>query len=224
MEIRVRGLWKVFETKGGKVEALKGIDIDIPGAETLAVVGVSGSGKSTLLHILGTLERPSDGDVYYGETNVFKQNDTELAAFRNREIGFVFQFHYLLPEFTALENVMMPCLINGLKMEQARDMALEVLKRVGLEHRLEHRPGELSGGEQQRVAIARAVVLKPKVILADEPTGNLDLDTGASILDVFLTLNQEYGVSSVMVTHNMELAKRLQRRIRLSDGKIVDAN
>lgn len=214
----------MFETKGGKVEALKGIDIDIPGAETLAVVGVSGSGKSTLLHILGTLERPSEGVVHYGETNVFKQNDTELASFRNREIGFVFQFHYLLPEFNALENVMMPCLINGLEMEQAKEMAAEVLKRVGLDHRLDHRPGELSGGEQQRVAIARAVVLKPKVILADEPTGNLDLDTGASILDLFLTLNEEYGISSVMVTHNMEIAKRLQRRIRLSDGKIVDAN
>lgn len=224
MDIRVRDLWKVFETKGGKVEALKGIEIDIPGGETLAIVGVSGSGKSTLLHILGTLERPSDGQVHYGETDVFRQNETELAAFRNREIGFVFQFHYLLPEFSALENVMMPCLINGIAMEQAKDMALQVLKRVGLDHRLEHRPGELSGGEQQRVAIARAVVLKPKVILADEPTGNLDLDTGASILDLFLMLNDEYGISSVMVTHNMDIAKRLQRRIRLSDGKIVDAN
>jgi lipoprotein-releasing system ATP-binding protein len=224
MDIRVRDLWKVFETRGGKVEALKGIEIDIPGGETLAIVGVSGSGRSTLLHILGTLERPSDGQVHYGETDVFRQNETELAAFRNREIGFVFQFHYLLPEFSALENVMMPCLINGIAMEQAKDMALQVLKRVGLDHRLEHRPGELSGGEQQRVAIARAVVLKPKVILADEPTGNLDLDTGASILDLFLMLNDEYGISSVMVTHNMDIAKRLQRRIRLSDGKIVDAN
>ena len=224
MDIRVRDLWKVFETRGGKVEALKGIDIDIPGGETLAIVGVSGSGKSTLLHILGTLERPSDGQVHYGETDVFRQNETELAAFRNREIGFVFQFHYLLPEFSAHENVMMPCLINGIAMEQAKDMALQVLKRVGLDHRLEHRPGELSGGEQQRVAIARAVVLKPKAILADEPTGNLDLDTGASILDLFLMLNDEYGISSVIVTHNMDIAKRLQRRIRLSDGKIVDAN
>ena len=224
MDIRVRDLWKVFETRGGKVEALKGIDIDIPGGETLAIVGVSGSGKSTLLHILGTLERPSEGQVHYGETDVFRQNETELAAFRNREIGFVFQFHYLLPEFSALENVMMPCLINGIAMEQAKDMALQVLKRVGLDHRLDHRPGELSGGEQQRVAIARAVVLKPKVILADEPTGNLDLDTGVSILDLFLMLNDEYGISSVIVTHNMDIAKRLQRRIRLSDGKIVDAN
>jgi lipoprotein-releasing system ATP-binding protein len=224
MEIRVRGLSKVFETKGGKVEALRGIDLDISGGETLAIVGVSGSGKSTLLHILGTLEKPTEGEVYYGDTNVFKQNEGELTAFRNREIGFVFQFHYLLPEFSALENVMMPCLIGGLSSEKAKDMARDILGRVGLDLRLEHRPGELSGGEQQRVAIARAVVLKPKVILADEPTGNLDLDTGVSILDLFLMLNEEYGITSVLVTHNQEIAGRLHRRIRLSNGKIVDVN
>jgi lipoprotein-releasing system ATP-binding protein len=206
------------------VEALKGIDLDISDRETLAIVGVSGSGKSTLLHILGTLDQPSSGEVFYGDINVFKQNDRELAAFRNREIGFVFQFHYLLPEFTALENVMMPCLINGLSSENAKEMSFDVLKRVGLEQRIEHRPGELSGGEQQRVAIARAVVLKPKVILADEPTGNLDLDTGSSILDLFLMLNSEYGITSVLVTHNQEITRRLNRRIRLSDGKIVDIN
>jgi lipoprotein-releasing system ATP-binding protein len=214
----------VFETKGGKVEALKGSDLDISGGETLGVVGVSGSGKSTLLHILGTLEKPTDGEVCYGDVNIFKQNDSELAAFRNREIGFVFQFHYLLPEFSALVNVMMPCLINGISSGQAKETASDVLTKVGLEHRLEHRPGELSGGEQQRVAIARAVVLKPKVILADEPTGNLDLDTGASILDLFLMLNAEHGITSVLVTHNQEIARRLHRRIRLSDGKIVDVN
>lgn len=224
MEIRVRGLWKVFETKGGQVEALRGIDLDILSGETLAVVGVSGSGKSTLLHIIGTLERPTEGKVYYGDANVFEQNDGELASFRNREIGFVFQFHYLLPEFSALENVMMPCLINGMDSGKAKEMAADVLTKVGLEQRFEHRPGELSGGEQQRVAIARAVVLKPKVILADEPTGNLDLDTGALILDLFLKLNGEYGITSVLVTHNQENARRMNRRIRLSDGNIVDAN
>ncbi|MEQ9620084.1 MAG: ABC transporter ATP-binding protein [Deltaproteobacteria bacterium] len=224
MEIRVRDLWKVFETRGGKVEALRGIDLDILSGETVAVVGVSGSGKSTLLHIIGTLERPTEGNVYYGDTNVFEQNDGGLDSFRNREIGFVFQFHYLLPEFSALENVMMPCLINGMDWEKAKEMAADVLTKVGLEQRLEHRPGELSGGEQQRVAIARAVVLKPKVILADEPTGNLDLDTGVSILDLFLKLNGEYGITSVLVTHNQEIARRMNRRIRLSDGKIVDAN
>jgi len=224
MEIRVRGLWKVFETRGGSVEALKGIDLDISSGETLAVVGVSGSGKSTLLHIIGTLDRPTEGQVFYGDNDIFGQNEAELAEFRNREIGFVFQFHYLLPEFSALENVMMPCLINRMETEQAREAALDVLNKVGLEHRLEHRPGEMSGGEQQRVAIARAVVLKPKVVLADEPTGNLDLDTGASVLDMFLKLNDEYGITSVIVTHNHEIAKRMKRRIRLSDGKIVDAN
>jgi len=224
MSIEINGLWKVFETVGGRVEALKGIDLNISDGETLAVVGVSGSGKSTLLHILGTLERPSEGKVTYGGENIFKRSDREIAAFRNNEIGFVFQFHYLLPEFTALENVMMPCLIKGIEAEQAKETATEILIKVGLAERLEHRPGELSGGEQQRVAIARAVVLKPKVILADEPTGNLDMDTGDSILDLFLMLNGEYGISSVLVTHNMEIANRLNRRIRLSDGSIVDVN
>jgi len=224
MSIKINGLWKVFETVGGRVEALKGIDLNISDGETLAVVGVSGSGKSTLLHILGTLERPSEGKVTYGGENIFKRSDREIAAFRNNEIGFVFQFHYLLPEFSALENVMMPCLIKGIDTEQAKEMAAEILVKVGLAERLEHRPGELSGGEQQRVAIARAVVLKPKVILADEPTGNLDKDTGDSILDLFLMLNREYGITSVLVTHNMEIASRLNRRIRLSDGSIVDVN
>jgi lipoprotein-releasing system ATP-binding protein len=224
MQIRVQGLWKVFETVGGKVEALKGIDLDIQSEETLAVIGVSGSGKSTLLHILGTLERPTEGGVYFGDEDVFDKNDSELSRFRNTEIGFVFQFHYLLPEFTALENVMMPCLINGIDSPAAKDMAADVLEKVGLGQRLEHRPGELSGGEQQRVAIARAVVLKPKVILADEPTGNLDMDTGASILELFMMLNSEYGITSVLVTHNQVIAGRLNRRIRLSDGNIVDAN
>lgn len=214
----------MFETRGDSVEALKGIDLDITSGETLAVVGVSGSGKSTLLHIIGTLDRPTEGQVLYGNSDVFGKNEAELAEFRNREIGFVFQFHYLLPEFSALENVMMPCLINRMETEHAREAAFDVLKKVGLEHRLEHRPGEMSGGEQQRVAIARAVVLKPKVVLADEPTGNLDLDTGSSVLDMFLMLNDEYGITSVIVTHNHEIAERMKRRIRLSDGNIVDAN
>lgn len=224
MSIEIKGLWKVFETVGGKVEALKGIDLNIANGDTLAVVGVSGSGKSTLLHILGTLEHPSDGEVSFSGNNIFSQNDGEIASFRNSEIGFVFQFHYLLPEFNALENVMMPCLIKGIDADQARAMADEVLGKVGLQHRLDHRPGELSGGEQQRVAIARAVVLKPKVLLADEPTGNLDRDTGESILDLLLMLNGDYGITSILVTHNMELANRLNRRIRLADGKIIDAN
>ena len=224
MSIEIKGLWKVFQTVGGKVEALKGIDLNIANGDTLAVVGVSGSGKSTLLHILGTLEHPSDGEVSFSGNNIFSQNDGEIAAFRNSEIGFVFQFHYLLPEFNALENVMMPCLIKGIDMNQATEMAEDILGKVGLQHRLDHRPGELSGGEQQRVAIARAVVLKPKVLLADEPTGNLDQYTGESILDLLLMLNGDYGITSILVTHNIDVANRLNRRIRLADGKIVDAN
>ena len=214
----------MFDAVGGKVEALRGIDLDILGEDTLAVTGVSGSGKSTLLHILGTLERPTEGEVYFGEENVFEKTDNELYKFRNTEIGFVFQSHYLLPDFTALENVMMPGLLNGLDSMVAKDMAMDVLTKVGLGSRLEHRPGELSGGEQQRVAIARAMVLKPKVILADEPTGDLDMETGAAILDLFIMLNNEYGITSILVTHNKEIAGRLNRRIRLPDGKIVDEN
>jgi len=155
---------------------------------------------------------------------VFMRDDDELALFRNREIGFVFQFHYLLPEFSALENVMMPLLIQEIQPNEAREIAGIILKRVGLGERLRHRPGELSGGEQQRVAIARAVVLKPQVILADEPTGNLDLETGNSVLDLFLELNIEGGITLALVTHNPAVAMRLGRRIRLSDGKIVDEN
>ena len=220
--IEVKGLKKVFTTNGSEVAALKGIDLEIKRGETLAVVGVSGSGKSTLLHILGTLDRPSDGLVLYEEKDVFNQNEKELAIFRNREIGFVFQFHYLLPEFSAVENVMMPLLIQRIGERSAKESAVAVLERVGLGNRLDHRPGELSGGEQQRVAIARAVVLKPKVILADEPTGNLDLETGVSILELFLKLNEEEGITLVLVTHNPAVATRLKRRIKLLDGRIVD--
>ena len=220
--IEVKDLKKVFTTNGSEVAALKGIDLEIKRGETLAVVGVSGSGKSTLLHILGTLDRPSDGLVLYEEKDVFNRNEKELAIFRNREIGFVFQFHYLLPEFSAVENVMMPLLIRGIGEKSAKESAVAVLERVGLGNRLDHRPGELSGGEQQRVAIARAVVLKPKVILADEPTGNLDLETGVSILELFLKLNEEEGITLVLVTHNPAVAMRLKRRIKLLDGRIVD--
>ena len=225
--IEAKGVSKVFRTDGGKVEALKGVNLAINADETLGVVGVSGSGKSTLIHILGTLDRPTEGEVHYAgkdffrdgadgrseddKRNIFKLSDAELASFRNQEIGFVFQFHYLLREFSAQENVMMPALIKGIEKTLARDMATEVLRKVGLEDRLGHRPGELSGGEQQRVAIARAVVLKPNVIFADEPTGNLDIETGLSVLDLFLKLNDEYGIVLVLVTHNPELAKRLQQ-------------
>lgn len=222
--IEVRGLSKVFETDGSRIVALKGIELVITKGETLGIVGMSGSGKSTLLHILGTLERPTSGEVLYSGENIFRRSDDELAIFRNREIGFVFQFHYLLSEFSALENVMMPLLIQRTGSKEAKEMALDILTGVGLRERLDHRPGELSGGEQQRVAIARAVILKPRVILADEPTGNLDLETGNSVMDLFLKLNQEEEITLVLVTHNPAVAERLGRRIKLLDGKIVDEN
>lgn len=222
--IEIKGLSKVFETDGSRIVALKGIDLMIKKGETLGIVGMSGSGKSTLLHMLGTLEHPTSGEVFYSGENVFRRSDDELAIFRNREIGFVFQFHYLLSEFSALENVMMPLLIQRIGAKEAKELASDILGRVGLRGRLNHRPGELSGGEQQRVAVARAVILKPRVILADEPTGNLDLETGKSVMDLFLKLNQEQGITLVLVTHNPAVAERLGRRIRLSDGKIVDEN
>ncbi len=222
--VEVKGLKKVFATNINKVAALKGIDLTIREGESLGIMGVSGSGKSTLLHILGTLDRPTEGEVLYRGENIFLRSDDDISAFRNKEIGFVFQFHYLLSEFTALENVMMPALVRGVETRRAKEMAASILRRVGLLRRLRHRPGELSGGEQQRVAIARAIVLKPKMILADEPTGNLDLETGMSVLDLLLSLNSKEKITMVLVTHSPEVAKQLGRRIRLLDGKIVDEN
>lgn len=222
--IETRGLARTFGSEGGQVHALVDIDLSIGRGETLGVVGVSGSGKSTLLHLLGTLDRPSTGKVYYDGEDIFSRDARGLASFRNLELGFVFQFHYLLPEFNALENVMMPGLISGMEGSLLKRRAAEVLELVGLEKRVTHRPGELSGGEQQRVAIARGCVLKPKVILADEPTGNLDAETGRSIIDLFLQLNEEDGITVIMVTHDNTLASRLGRIIRLLDGRIVDEN
>lgn len=220
--LETRGVSRVFTSGGSVVRALDGVTLAVERAETVGVVGVSGSGKSTLLHILGTLDRPTEGVVLYEGGDVFERSERELAEFRNRELGFVFQFHYLLPEFSALENVMMPALIARLPASEARAMAAEMLERVGLGHRLSHRPGELSGGEQQRVAIARACVLKPKVVLADEPTGNLDRRSGLAVLELLLGLNEELGITLVLVTHDERLASRLHRTLRLSDGKIVD--
>lgn len=220
---RARGLTKVFQKEGSRVCALGGVNMDILAGETLGVVGVSGSGKSTLLHILGTLESPTEGSVFYRGKDLFRQDEKELSVFRNSEIGFIFQFHYLLMEFTALENVMMPCLIERQSIAEARKKACEVLERVELSERLNHLPGELSGGEQQRVAIARSMVRKPKVILADEPTGNLDKKTGFSVLDLFCSLNEDCGATIVMVTHNDEFARRMKKTVRISDGMIADA-
>jgi lipoprotein-releasing system ATP-binding protein len=214
-------LVKTFSTNGNLVEVIKGLDLDVYAGETLAVVGASGVGKSTLLHILGTLERPTRGRVIWEGEEVFALDDRRLAAFRNRKVGFVFQFHYLLPEFDALENVMMPALIARVPKSQAREDAEAILVRVGLQHRLRHRVSTLSGGEQQRVAVARALVLKPEVLLADEPTGNLDPHSGSQVQKLLLDLNREQGLTSVIVTHNLELAQALTRQITLVDGKAM---
>jgi lipoprotein-releasing system ATP-binding protein len=221
VKIAVQGLVKTFTTNGNLVEVIKGLDLNVYTGETLAVVGASGVGKSTLLHILGTLERPSQGKVIWEGEEVFALDDRRLAAFRNRKIGFVFQFHYLLPEFDALENVMMPALIARVPKAQAREDAEAILVRVGLEHRLRHRVSTLSGGEQQRVAVARALVLKPEVLLADEPTGNLDPHSGGQVQELLLDLNREQGLTSVIVTHNLDLAQALTRQITLVDGKAM---
>jgi lipoprotein-releasing system ATP-binding protein len=221
VKIAVQGLVKSFTTNGNVVEVIKGLDLNVYAGETLAVVGASGVGKSTLLHILGTLERPTQGSVIWEGEDIFALDERRLAAFRNRKIGFVFQFHYLLPEFDALENVMMPALIARVPKSQAREEAEAILVRVGLRHRLRHRVSTLSGGEQQRVAVARALVLKPEVLLADEPTGNLDPYSGGQVQELLLDLNREQGLTSVIVTHNLDLAQALTRQITLVDGKAM---
>ena len=221
VKIELRGLVKTFRHNGIQVEVLTGVDLDIRQGETLAVVGASGVGKSTLLHILGTLERPSAGKVHWEGADVFALDDRSLAAFRNRKVGFVFQFHHLLAEFNALENVMMPGLIARLPQPVAREQAEAILVRVGLKERLTHRVSTLSGGEQQRVAVARALVLEPEVLLADEPTGNLDPKSGALVQELILELNRERGLTSVIVTHNLAMAHVLDRQITLLDGKTV---
>ncbi|MBM4300050.1 MAG: ABC transporter ATP-binding protein [Deltaproteobacteria bacterium] len=221
VKIEIRGLVKTFRHNGIQVEVLAGVDLDIHQGETLAVVGASGVGKSTLLHILGTLERPSAGKVQWEGADVFALDDRSLAAFRNRKVGFVFQFHHLLAEFNALENVMMPGLIARLPQPVAREQAEAILVRVGLKDRLTHRVSTLSGGEQQRVAVARALMLEPEVLLADEPTGNLDPKSGARVQELILELNRERGLTSVIVTHNLAMARSLDRQITLLDGKTV---
>ena len=220
--IQVQQLYKSFGNGAKQVDVLKGIDLTFDQGERAAIVGVSGVGKTTLLHILGTLDRPTTGKVLYRGKDIFTLNERELALFRNREIGFVFQFHHLLPEFNALENTMMPCLIQGISKKEAAFRAETILSLVGLKERLSHKPGELSGGEQQRVAVARALVLEPKVLLADEPTGNLDTKTGESVFHLLQELNQIKGVTLIVVTHNLKLASQLPRQINLVDGKALE--
>jgi len=203
---------KSFVTNGNTVDVLKGICLEVWEGEMVAVVGASGVGKSTLLHVMGGLERPDSGDVLCRGENIFGYNDEDLARFRNETIGFVFQFHHLLPEFNALENTMMPALINGKDMSESQERAEVALTRVGLRDRMKHAIGELSGGEQQRVAVARSLILEPAILLADEPTGNLDPKTGETIHDLLISLNREDGLTGVIVTHNMELAENFHGR------------
>jgi lipoprotein-releasing system ATP-binding protein len=218
--IQAQGISKQYGDGAAAIHVLESLDLEVCQAERVAIVGESGVGKSTLLHILGTLDRPTAGKVLLAGQDLFALPEAELAALRNRDIGFIFQFHHLLPDFTALENVIMPGLIGGLSWTESSERAAEVLLRVGLGGRLHHRPGELSGGEQQRVALARAVVLRPRVILADEPTGNLDPVTGESVLHLLLSLNQEMGITMVVVTHSERIATAMDRTLRLSAGAL----
>jgi len=218
--LEVSDLYKSFSTSAGKVEVLKGINLNVTEGETIALVGASGAGKTTLLHLMGTLDRPTSGKVLFGDNDVFQMGDMALASFRNRSIGFVFQSHHLLPEFSALENSMMPLLISGMKKDEAVKIAAGLLTDVGLSHRLEHKPGELSGGEQQRVAIARALVTSPRLLLADEPTGNLDMKTSDEVHDILAGIHREKGITLIIVTHNERLAARMGKTIRMVDGRI----
>ncbi|MBA4071730.1 MAG: ABC transporter ATP-binding protein [Gemmatimonas sp.] len=219
--LEARGVRKVFiGGDGGEIVVLDGVDLHVARGEMVAVVGASGAGKSTLLQVLGALERPTGGDVILDGTAVSQVADVELAALRNRSVGFVFQFHHLLKEFTALENVMMPLRIAGESYGKARARAQELLARVGLAGRMTHRPGELSGGEQQRTAVARALAASPPLVLADEPSGNLDHLNAESLHDLFASLATEMGVGLVVVTHNRSLASRAQRILLLEDGTL----
>ena len=216
--VTVQNVTKTFEHEGRSLEVLKGIDLEIGSGEMVTIVGPSGAGKSTLLHLIGTLDLPTEGQILYGGRDVTRLGSSDLAEFRNRSIGFVFQFHHLLPEFTALENVMMPGLIQGSR--RMEDRARELLGEVGLSERLTHRPGELSGGEQQRVALARALLMEPKLVLADEPTGNLDSQTSDSVQSLIFDLNRRHGITFLIVTHSRDFAAMMPRQVSMKDGRI----
>lgn len=222
MRVRVEQVSKSFLLGEQRLDVLREINLEVPEGQRLGVVGVSGVGKSTLLHILGTLERPTSGRIFFGDREVTAEDDEQLAEFRNRTLGFAFQFHHLLPEFTALENAMLPVLIAGKTDKEARERAGDLLSRLGLAERFDHRPKELSGGEQQRVALARALALHPPVLLADEPTGNLDTRTAEEIHEELVRLNEELGVTMIVVTHSTQLAARMHRAVTLTEGMIEE--
>ena len=217
-----QGITKCFITGNSRLDVLTDVDIHVRKGEMIAITGASGTGKTTLLYILGALDRPDSGSLIFQGKDVFQKNDNELSLFRNHTVGFVFQAHHLLPEFSAIENVMMPGLIAREERKQLNDYAAELLDKVGLSDRTGHRIGELSGGEQQRVALARAIIMKPKILLADEPTGNLDSKTGDRIFDLILEMNSAFSLSIIMVTHNLDLTKRMDRRLTLRNGTLLE--
>jgi lipoprotein-releasing system ATP-binding protein len=220
------GVEKNFVTGAGILPVLKGVDLEINRGEIVAVIGASGVGKSTLLHILGALDRPTNGKVSLNSVDIFSKNDKELADFRNKTVGFVFQFHHLLPEFTAWENVFLPGLVSGAKIEEVKEKSFSLLKEVGLEQRATHKPGELSGGEQQRVAVARALMNDPELVIADEPSGNLDKKTGESLHNLIKELNINKHQTFVIATHNLELAQKAHKIYKIMDGKayLIEGN
>lgn len=220
--IKLENIKKSYGDNKKSIPVLGGIDFTVNRGDTVAILGASGVGKSTLLNIIGALDRPTSGSISFNGEDVLKKTEEELSAFRNKNIGFVFQSHHLLSDFTALENVMLPSLIGGVSTDESMDRAKDLLSKVGLSERLDHKPGELSGGEQQRAAITRALVRSPELILADEPTGNLDSQTGEVVFELLLKLNKEKNITLIVVTHNEELASRLDRRVKMVDGKLYD--
>ncbi len=220
MILKTENVKKYFFKSGGKIEVLKGVNFSCKKGEFISVVGASGAGKSTLLHILGGLDYPSEGEVFFKEDSVYRKKQESIAKFRNKAVGFIFQFHHLLPEFSAIENLIFPMLISGVPKDKALKKGMEVLDEISLSHRADHKPGELSGGEQQRVAIGRALINNPEVLLADEPTGNLDSKTGESIFETLMEERRKRQMTLIMLTHNEDLAKRAGSQIRLKDGTV----